>query len=86
MIPLPKVHKWGKQLYQHHLSTQMSRPKTKMLPGQHMSEGGCGDPAEQACERQKLVWRVHSGSPQLCLTTYCCPEERTSFWSLSIVS
>lgn len=28
---------WGKQLYQHHLSTQMSRPKTKMLPGQHMS-------------------------------------------------
>lgn len=37
MTPLPKVHKWGKQLYQHHLSTQMSRPKTKMLPGQHMS-------------------------------------------------
>lgn len=37
MIPLPKVRKWGKQLDQHHPSTQMSKMKTKMLPGHHRS-------------------------------------------------
>lgn len=82
--PSSQGTEWGKQLYQHHLSTQMSRPKTKMLPGQHVFEGGYRDTVEHTCERQKLVWRVHSRSPQLCITTYCCPEERTSLLSLSI--